>query len=249
MARMLSNKINQPVGPATAFFIMNCPSSGESGCLRPALCQAHSAAHSQGRCRWCHGIGRQIGADEIGTSGTNVAHSAHSHSLILLIVAARIAATRSLGAQPAQLPGPLPKSRSTLMEGASKQKKLCPHQRQRSRCKDCGGSSICEHQRIRRECRECGGSAFCEHQRIRSRCKDCDGGAICEHQRRRSECKDCGGGAFCEHQRIRSRCKECKKQAEEASAQDGRPRDAGGKRGARDAGLGEGGAAKKPRPT
>ena len=99
------------------------------------------------------------------------------------------------------------------MEAERKQRKLCPHQRQKEYCKDCGGS------------------------------------AFCEHQRRRSECKDCGGSAFCEHQRRRSRCKDCVKQAEESSAQGGRPRDAGGKRGAREAGLGEGGAAKQPRPT
>ena len=117
------------------------------------------------------------------------------------------------------------------MDAERKQKKLCPHQRQRSQCKDCGGSAICEHQRERRRCKYCGGSYFCEHQRRRSRCKDCDGGSICEHQR------------------IRSRCKDCLKQAEESSAQSGRSRDAGGKRSAQEAGLGEGGAAKQPRPT
>ena len=117
------------------------------------------------------------------------------------------------------------------MDAERKQKKLCPHQRER------------------RQCKECGGSAFCEHQRQRSKCKDCGGSAFCEHQRRRSRCKDCDGGSICEHQRIRSRCKDCLKQAEESSTQSGRPRDAGGKRSAQEAGLGEGGAAKQPRPT
>ena len=117
------------------------------------------------------------------------------------------------------------------MEAARKEKKLCPHQRQKNYC------------------RECGGSAFCEHQRRRSHCKDCDGSAICEHQRIRSTCKDCGGGSICEHQRIRSRCKECSKQPDQASAHSDLPRAAGGKRGAREAGLGEAGAAKQPRPT
>ena len=56
-------------------------------------------------------------------------------------------------------------------------------------------------------------------------------------------------GAICEHQRIRSRCKECIKQADQASAYSDLPRAAGGKRGAREAGLGEAGAAKKLRPT
>jgi hypothetical protein len=69
----------------------------------------------------------------------------------------------------------------------------CPHGRQRSRCKECGGASICEHGRVRYQCKECGGSG------------------ICEHGRRRTVCKECGGSAFCEHGRQRSKCKECKK--------------------------------------
>ena len=54
-----------------------------------------------------------------------------------------------------------------------KQKKLCPHQRQRTQRKDCGGAAFCEHQRVRSRCKDCGGSAICEHQRQRSQCKDC----------------------------------------------------------------------------
>jgi len=91
----------------------------------------------------------------------------------------------------------------------SETRKLCPHQRQRSACKDCGGSSICPHQRIRSKCKECGGSSICPHQRIRSTCKDCGGASICPHQRQRSTCKECGGSSICPHQRIRSTCKEC----------------------------------------
>jgi len=87
---------------------------------------------------------------------------------------------------------------------------LCEHQRQRSRCKDCGGSSICEHQRQRSTCKDCGGSSMCEHQRRRSICKDCGGGSLCEHQRRRSRCKDCGGSRLCEHQQQRNKCKDCR---------------------------------------
>ena len=70
----------------------------------------------------------------------------------------------------------------------------CEHGRERSRCKDCGGSSICEHGRRRTQCKDCGGSSICEHGRQRSQCKDCGGGGICAHGRRRSGCKDCGGG-------------------------------------------------------
>ena len=69
--------------------------------------------------------------------------------------------------------------------------KRCEHQRQKSQCKDCGGSSICKHQRQRSQYKDCGGSSICEHQRQRSTCKACGGGSICEHQRLRSRCKDC----------------------------------------------------------
>ena len=52
----------------------------------------------------------------------------------------------------------------------------CEHGRERSKCKECGGSQICEHGR-EHSCKECGGSQICEHGRIRSRCKV--GGSIC----------------------------------------------------------------------
>ena len=59
--------------------------------------------------------------------------------------------------------------------GAAKKKprSVCPHQRQRNRCKECGGASICQHQRIRSTCKECGGAGICQHQRRRSTCKEC----------------------------------------------------------------------------
>ena len=78
----------------------------------------------------------------------------------------------------------------------------------RSNCKVC---SACPHGRERSHCKECGGSQICEHGRRRSQCKECGGASICEHGRRRSRCKECGGGAICEHGRVRSHCKECKK--------------------------------------
>uniref|UniRef100_A0A0G4FZG7 CBM20 domain-containing protein n=1 Tax=Chromera velia CCMP2878 TaxID=1169474 RepID=A0A0G4FZG7_9ALVE len=86
---------------------------------------------------------------------------------------------------------------------------LCPHGRQRSKCKDCGGKGICEHGRQRSDCKECGGASICEHGRRRTECKECGGGSICEHGRRRTECKECGGASICEHGRERYRCKEC----------------------------------------
>ena len=59
----------------------------------------------------------------------------------------------------------------------------CEHNRQRSLCKDCKGSSICEHDRQRSKCKDCKGGGICEHDRVRSRCKECKGGEICEHNR------------------------------------------------------------------
>ena len=68
--------------------------------------------------------------------------------------------------------------------------KKCEHGRERSRCKDCGGSGICEHGRRRSQCKECGGSGICEHGRERYSCKDCGGSSMCEHGRRRRYCMD-----------------------------------------------------------
>ena len=56
----------------------------------------------------------------------------------------------------------------------------CEHDRQKSRCKDCGGGSICEHGREKYNCKECGGSRFCEHGRQKSYCKKCGGTQLCK---------------------------------------------------------------------
>jgi hypothetical protein len=86
---------------------------------------------------------------------------------------------------------------------------ICEHNKQRSTCKECGGTSICEHNRQRYKCKECRGAGICEHNRQRYKCKECRGAGICEHNRRRSLCKECGGSSICEHNRERSTCKEC----------------------------------------
>jgi len=59
------------------------------------------------------------------------------------------------------------------LEKASRSSK-CPHGRQRSTCKDCGGTGICEHGKRRSICVDCSGASVCEHGRQRYRCKDCD---------------------------------------------------------------------------
>ena len=79
-------------------------------------------------------------------------------------------------------------------------RRICEHGRQRSRCRECGGSSFCEHGRRRSICKECGGSAICEHGRQRSQCRECGGSSICEHGRWKQTCKNCGGKALCKQE-------------------------------------------------
>ena len=73
----------------------------------------------------------------------------------------------------------------------------CEHGKQKSYCKECGGSSICEHGKQKSRCKECGGSSICEHGKQKSKCKECGGSAFCEHGKRKSRCKECGGRALC----------------------------------------------------
>ena len=76
--------------------------------------------------------------------------------------------------------------------GAKQWQRHCTHGRHRSKCKECGGTSICEHGRVRNTCKECGGASICEHGRQRNRCKECGGASVCEHGRERSKCKQIG---------------------------------------------------------
>ena len=86
---------------------------------------------------------------------------------------------------------------------------LCEHGKQKSRCKECGGSSICEHDKQKSRCKECDGNEICEHDKQKSLCKECGGSSICEHDKRKSQCKECGGSSICEHDKRKSQCKEC----------------------------------------
>ena len=86
----------------------------------------------------------------------------------------------------------------------------CDHNRQKSQCKECGGSSFCEHGKQKSICKECEGSSICEHGKRKSQCKECGGSSICEHNRQKSQCKECGGSSICEHGKRKSTCKECK---------------------------------------
>ena len=95
------------------------------------------------------------------------------------------------------------------LNNKNKQKNKCEHNREKARCKECGGASICEHNKRKSHCKDCGGSQICQHNKIKSQCKECGGASICEHNKIKSQCKDCGGSAICEHNRIKSHCKKC----------------------------------------
>jgi hypothetical protein len=67
----------------------------------------------------------------------------------------------------------------------------CPHKKQKSKCRLCGGSSYCEHDKIRCECLQCGGASYCIHKVIKGKCIACKGSQICDHMKIRSQCCDC----------------------------------------------------------
>jgi len=94
-------------------------------------------------------------------------------------------------------------------EKKSKKKNHCKHDRQKSTCKECRGSSICKHGKQKSRCKECGGSQICEHYIIRSQCKKCGGSCICKHGKYRSICKECDGCHICEHGKNKSSCIIC----------------------------------------
>ena len=66
---------------------------------------------------------------------------------------------------------------------------ICQHNKQKSYCKECGGSQICIHKKNKSFCKECGGSKICIHNRVKYHCKECKGKGICPHGRRKSNCK------------------------------------------------------------
>ena len=85
----------------------------------------------------------------------------------------------------------------------------CPHNRQRSQCRDCGGVGICPHNRVRSTCKDCGGTSRCVHGKMKIYCRECGGSGFCAHGRRKNICKDCGGKLICPHGRQRAACKDC----------------------------------------
>lgn len=75
---------------------------------------------------------------------------------------------------------------------ANREKNKCIHNRRKSRCKECKGSSICEHNKRKTRCIICGGGSICAHNRQKQSCIECGGSQICAHNRQKSHCKDCG---------------------------------------------------------
>ena len=86
---------------------------------------------------------------------------------------------------------------------------ICIHGKDKSYCKECGGSQICIHGKNKKNCKECGGLNICIHGKIKSYCKECGGSQICIHGKRKSNCKECGGSNICIHNKQKQKCKEC----------------------------------------
>ena len=83
---------------------------------------------------------------------------------------------------------PIPEPHTNIIDDKTKTNKYyyyCIHGRQKSRCKECGGSQICKHKRNKAYCKECGGSQICEHKKQRAQCKECGGSQICEHKKKK----------------------------------------------------------------
>ena len=85
----------------------------------------------------------------------------------------------------------------------------CIHSKQKSRCVDCGGTSICIHNKERYRCKECSGKGICIHSKRKTSCMECDGASICTHGKFKPHCKSCVGGSICQHGNRKSRCVEC----------------------------------------
>ena len=126
----------------------------------------------------------------------------------------------------------------------SKPRSVCPHQRERSKCKECGEMSMCNAWPHPRHAWRDGGSpkATAGVRVRRNTCAVHTAGARgrrgrtdrpcmgCRHQRERSQCKDCGGASIC-HERKRSTCKlECGGRASASTSAEGTDaRSAGGR--------------------
>ena len=85
---------------------------------------------------------------------------------------------------------------------------LCIHNKRKTVCKECGGSSLCIHDKQKNNCKECSGSSYCIHNKRKSRCKECGGSSLCIHNKQKSDCKDCDGSSYCIHNKLKKLCRE-----------------------------------------
>jgi hypothetical protein len=113
---------------------------------------------------------------------------------------------------------------SSVGGGAKKSRVLCPHGRQKSRCRDCGGVAFCMHGRIRYDCRECSSkkwmisvcNIYTRRFNLSSFFTLVEGNIkvktsrFCVHGRSRYLCVECKGTGLCVHEIERRVCKECK---------------------------------------
>ena len=100
----------------------------------------------------------------------------------------------------------VPRGITAMGASRGREPSICQHNRQRSRCKDCGGASI-----LRRALKECtccsitasghatartAGARASASITARSRCKDCGDESICRHNRTRTHSTWTLMGAF-----------------------------------------------------
>jgi hypothetical protein len=86
---------------------------------------------------------------------------------------------------------------------------FCSHGKHKAYCKPCGGSALCKHDKYKTTCKECGGSAYCIHDKVKSYCRECGGSVFCSHGKRKKYCKLCGGSGLCKHNKDKTICREC----------------------------------------
>ena len=70
----------------------------------------------------------------------------------------------------------------------------CPHNKSKSKCKDCEGSEICIHSKQIYSCRECKpatSTTFCIHDKQKTSCRECKGSAFCIHDIQKTTCIEC----------------------------------------------------------
>ena len=86
-------------------------------------------------------------------------------------------------------------------------------------CNHCGDKGVCPHNRVKSRYRECNGGRIsrypecckkkylCPHNKQKAFCKECGGSQICPHNKHKQGCKKCNKPIICIHRKIN--CKIC----------------------------------------